>query len=131
MARFLLWLWRLLLVAIVAVVCLNLPEPLDIWFGTLMSLILTIWIYNRVAQRLNRRPFHLKFEKVETITLTHVLMGMILLLMVAGFSELVSIKNGTIDIQSSITNLQNQTSNNADEIKGKLDDVMSAVEANQ
>jgi hypothetical protein len=83
------------------------------------------------SARFNRRPFPLKFEKVETITLTHVLMSLILLLMVAGFKELVSIKNGTIDIQTSITDLQNDTSNDANEIKGKLDDVTSAIEASQ
>ena len=110
MARFRLWLWRLLLVAIVAVVYSVLPGPLDNWFGTLVGLMITIWIYNRVAQRFNLKPFPLKFEKVETITLNHFLRGLILLVMVAGFRELVSIKDGTSDIQNSITNLHNETS---------------------
>jgi hypothetical protein len=126
-----LWLWRLFLVAIWVGVYSILPEPLDTWFGILTGVVFALWLYNRASVRFNFPPLPAKFERVETITLTHVLMGFILLVMIASFSELKSIKNETSDVETSITNLQNRASDNTDEIKDKLDDVRSAVEANQ
>jgi hypothetical protein len=131
MATFRLWFWRLFLVALVAVVYSILPEPLDKWFGILTGLAIAIWVYNRATPRFNLQPIPLKFERVETITLTQVLMGLILLIMIASFRELVSIKDETSDVQNSVTNFQHDASNDADEIKSKLDNVTSAVEANQ
>ena len=131
MATLRLWLWRLFLVAVWIVVYWILPEPLDKWFGIMTSLALGIWLYNRAAARFNQPPFPFKLERVETFTLTHVLLGFILLVMIASFSALVSVKYETSDIHNSITNLHNDTSSDADEIKSKLDDVTSAVEANR
>ena len=131
MATLRLWLWRLFLVIVLVFVYSILPEPLDNWFGIMTGLALGIWLYTRVAARFNLRPFPFKFEKVETFTLTHVLLGLILLVMIASFSELVKLKDETSDVQNAITNLHNETSSDADEIKSKLDDMTSAVEANQ
>jgi hypothetical protein len=108
-----------------------LPGPLDTVFVTLTGLAFVIWLYNRMSHRLKLSPLRVKFERVETITLTHVFLGLILLVMIVSYSELVKIKNGTSDVQTSITNLQNSDSHNTDEIKSKLDDVTSAVETNQ
>jgi hypothetical protein len=131
MATFRLWLLRLFLVAVWVGVYSILPEPLDTWLGILTGIIFALWLYNRASVRFSWSPFPVKFEKVEAITLTHVLMGLILLVMIASFLELRSIKNETSDVQNSITNLKNDASNNTDEIKSKLDDVTSAIEANQ
>lgn len=122
---------RLFLAAIWVGIYSILPKPLDDWFGIATGVVLAIWVYNRATIRFNLHPFPVKFERVETLTLTHVLMGLILLVMIASFSELASIKNGTSDVQTSITNLQNSASENTDEIKSSLSDVESAVEANQ
>jgi hypothetical protein len=51
--------------------------------------------------------------------------------MIASFSELKNINTETSDAQTSITDLQNHASDDAGEIKSKLDDVISAVDANQ
>lgn len=126
-----LWLWRLCLAAILVGIYSILPKPLDNWFGIATGAVLAIRVYNRATIRFNLHPFPVKFERVETITLTHMLMGLILLVMIARFSELASIKNGTSDVQTSITNLQNSASDNTDEIKSSLSDVESAVQANQ
>ena len=125
------WLWRLFFVAIWLVIYSILPEPLDNWFGVLTGLVIVLWLYKLATPRFNLRPIPVKFERVETITLTHVLMGFILLVMIASFKELVSIKYGTDDVQNSVTNFQHDASSDADEIKSKIDDVTSAVEANQ
>jgi hypothetical protein len=131
MATFRLWLWRLFLVTVLVGVYSILPEPLDTWLGILTGILFALWLYNRASVRFNWSPFPFKFERVETLTLTHVLMGLILLVMIASFSELKNIKNGTSDVESSITNLQNSASDNTSEVTSSLDDVKNAIEANQ
>jgi Flp pilus assembly pilin Flp len=131
MATFRLWLWRLFLAVVLVVVYSILPDPLDTLFGILTGLAFALWLYQRATGRFNLRPLPVKFERVETVTLTHVLLGLILLVMIATFSESAKLKNETSDIQSSITDLQNSASDNTDEIKSSLDDVKSAIEANQ
>ena len=131
MATLRLWLWRLFMVIVLVAVYSILPEPLDNWFGIMTGLALALWLYTRLAARFNLRPFPFKLERVETFTLTHVLMGLILLVMIATFSELKGIRDETSDVQNAITNLHSDTSSDADDIKSKLDDVTSAVEANQ
>jgi hypothetical protein len=131
MATFRLWLWRLFLVTVWVGVYSILPEPLDTWLGILTGILVALWLYNRASGRFNWPPIPAKFERVETITLTHILMGLILLVMVASFSELKSIKNEASDFETSITNLQNSVTDNTSEITSSLDDVKNAIEANQ
>jgi hypothetical protein len=72
-----------------------------------------------------------KLERVETITLNHILLALILLVMLSNHSELVDLKKATVDVQDSITDLQNSASDNTDEIKSSLDDVTNAIQASQ
>ena len=130
MATFRLWLWRLFLVAIWSIIYAILPEPVNAWFGILTGILVALWLYNRASGRFNLPPLRVKFEKAETLTLTHVLMALILIVMVANLSELAKLRKATIDVQDSVTDLQNSASNNTDEIKSGLDDVTSAIEAN-
>jgi hypothetical protein len=125
------WLWRLFFLAIWIGVYSILPEPLDAWFGIVTGLAIAVWFYDRLTSRYKLRPIPVQLERIQTITLTHVLLGFILLVMIASFRELVSIKDGTSDVQTSITDFQNNSSSDADEIKDKLDDITNAVEANQ
>lgn len=131
MGTFRKWLWRLFFLAVWIGIYSILPEPLDAWFGISTVLAILLWVYKRLTPRFNLRPIPVQFERVQTVTLTHVLMGFMLLVMIASFRELVNIKNGTSDVQSSITDFQNNSSSDADEIKSKLDDIISAVEAKQ
>jgi thiol:disulfide interchange protein len=126
-----LWLWRLFLVAVWLVVYSILPNPLDTWLGIMTLIAFGIWLYNRASGRMKLPPLKVKFERVETITLTHILLALLLLVMLANRSELVNLKKATIDVQDSITDLQNSASENTDEIKSSLDDVTNAIHASQ
>lgn len=126
-----LWLWRLFLVAVLLVVYSILPDPLDTWFGIMTLLPFGIWLYNRASVRMKLPPLRVKFERVETITLTHILLALLLLVMLANNSELISLKKATIDVQDSVTDLQNSASENTDEIKSSLDDLKDAIQASQ
>lgn len=125
------WLGRIFFAVVLIGVYSILPEPLDAWFGIVMGFALVLWVYDRLTPRFNLRPIPVRFETVHTITLTHLLMGCILLVMIAGFRELKSINTETSDVQTSVVDLQNHNSDDADEVKGKLDDIRGAVEANQ
>lgn len=125
------WLWRLFFLAVWIGIFSILPEPLDDWFGIATGLATALWVYNRLTSRFNLRPIPVRFERVQTITFTHVLMGFILLVMIAGLRELKSINTETSGVQTSIVDLQNNASDSTDEIKDKLDDIVNAVEANQ
>jgi thiol:disulfide interchange protein len=123
------WLWRLLFLAVWIGAYSALPDPLDAWLGIATLLAFGVWLYTRVSDRLKLPP--LKFEKSETITLTHILLALLLVVMLANHVELVNLKKATMDVQSSLTDLQNSGSDNTEEIKSSLDDVKNAIEASQ
>jgi thiol:disulfide interchange protein len=126
-----LWLRRLFLVAVWFVVYWILSDPWDTWLGIATALAFGIWLYNRVSGRMKLPPVKVKFERVETITLNHILLALLLLVMLANHSELVDLKKATIDVQDSVTDLQNSATENTDAIKSSLDDVTTAIQASQ
>jgi len=126
-----LWLWRLFLVAIWLVVYFILPNPLDTWLGIMTLLASGIWLYNRASGRMKLPPLKVKFERVETITLTHILLALLLIVLLANRSELVNLKKATVDVQDSVTDLQNSASENTEEIKSSLDDLKDAIQASR
>ena len=131
MAKVRLWLWRLLVLVVCVGIYSFLDEPLDTWFAILAGLAFAAWLYNRVSGRMKWTPLRMKIEQVETITPTHILLVLILLVMLACHSELVHLEKATNNVRDSLTDVQNSATDNADEIKSSLDDVKSAVEANQ
>jgi thiol:disulfide interchange protein len=126
-----LWLRRLFLVAVWFVVYWLLSDPWDTWLGIATVLAFGIWLYNRVSGHMKLPTVKVKFQRVETITLTHILLALLLLVMLANHSELVDLKKATIDVQDSVTDLQNNATENTDEIKSSLDDLKDAIEASQ
>ena len=119
------------LVAIWFVAYWILSDPWDTWLGIATVLAFGIWLYNRVSGRMKLPPVKVKFERVETITLTHFLLALLLLVMLANHSELVDLKKATVDVQDSVTDLQNSATDNTDEIKSSLDDLKEAIQASQ
>jgi len=126
-----LWLWRLFLVAVWFVVYSILQEPLDTWLVILTVLALGIWLYNRVCGRMKLPSLKVKFERVERITLTHILLALLLLVMFANHSELVKINTNTAEVRDGLTDVENGASDNAEDIKSSLDDVKNAIEETQ
>jgi hypothetical protein len=119
------------LVVVWLVVYWILPDPLGTWLGIMTFLAFGIWLYNRVSGRMKLPPLRMKVEKVETITLTHILLALLLLVMLANHGELTNVKKATNDVQDSVTDLQNSASDNTDEIKSSLDDVTNAIHQSQ
>lgn len=101
---------------------------MDTWFVIMTVLALGIWLYNRASGRMKLTPLTVKFEKVETITLTHVFLVLLLLVMFANHSELVRLNTNTIEVQDRVIDLQNSVTNNSDEIKSSLDDMKRAID---
>jgi thiol:disulfide interchange protein len=124
-----LWLWRLFLVAVWLVVYWILSEPWDTWLAIATFLAFGIWLYNRVSGRMKLPPLKVRFEGVKTITLTHILLALLLLVMLANHSELVDLKKATVDVQDSVIDLQNSATENSDDIKSSLDDLKDAIQA--
>jgi len=131
MATFRSWLWRIFLVGLWVVVYWVLPEPFDTYLAILTGLSVAIWLYNRLSGRFRLPPLKIKFERLETVTPTHILLALILLVMLANHAELVHVRKATVDVQDSVTDLQNADSDNTDAITSSLDDVKTAIEANQ
>jgi hypothetical protein len=106
-----------------------LPNPFDelLMIGT--ALAVSIWLYNRVCGRIGLHPVNLTVERVERITLTHDLLGLILVVMTVGYSELVKLNTNTEDVHGAVTDAHESASSDADEIRSALDDLKDAIES--
>ena len=122
------WLGPLLAVAVWFVFWAILEKPFDQWLLIATALTLVAWLYNRVCGRVGLPRVNLKFERVDRITLTHLLLAMLLLVMVATYSELVKLNEGTEDVRNAVIEAHDGTSSDADEIRSSLDDVKVAIE---
>jgi len=131
MATFRSWLWRIFLVGLWIVMYWVLPEPFDTYLALLTGLSVAIWLYNRLSGRFTLPPLKIKFERLEAVTPTHILLALILLVMLANHTELGHVRKTIVDVQDSVTDLQNAASDNTDAITSSLDDVKTAIEANQ
>ena len=126
-----LWSWRMLVLAVWVSIYTFLPDPFDTCLLIVTLIPLFIWAWNRASRRMKLPSFPVKFERVETITLTHVLLLLLLLVMVVNHSELVNLKKATVRVEDSVIDLQNSASENKDEINSSLDDLKNAIEASR